>query len=145
MGNFNRDNRSSGRRDFGRRDFGRRSFGSQSGPREMFKAVCSSCGKDCEVPFQPTGSKPVFCSDCFEKNGRGNDSRRFSDRGSRNDFNPRYETRPPVNEQFGAINRKLDQILEMLNSSSLKEVKKATVVAKKKSKSPKDISPDTAN
>jgi CxxC-x17-CxxC domain-containing protein len=40
---------------------GRRS----SGPREMFSATCSSCGRTCEVPFQPTGSKPVYCSDCF--------------------------------------------------------------------------------
>jgi CxxC-x17-CxxC domain-containing protein len=33
--------------------------------REMFSAVCSSCGKDTQVPFQPRGDKPVFCSDCF--------------------------------------------------------------------------------
>jgi len=42
---------------------GRRSFG---GPREMFDAVCASCGKACQVPFQPTGEKPVYCSDCFQ-------------------------------------------------------------------------------
>ena len=34
--------------------------------RQMFPAVCSSCGKDTEVPFQPRGDKPVYCSDCFE-------------------------------------------------------------------------------
>jgi len=33
--------------------------------REMFPAVCSSCGKDTQVPFQPRGDKPVYCSDCF--------------------------------------------------------------------------------
>jgi len=37
-----------------------------SGPREMFDAVCASCGKTCQVPFQPTGEKPVYCSDCFQ-------------------------------------------------------------------------------
>lgn len=37
------------------------------GPREMHKAVCSECGKDCEVPFKPTEGKPVFCRDCFIK------------------------------------------------------------------------------
>lgn len=42
---------------------GRRGLG---GPREMFAAVCASCGKDCQVPFQPTGEKPVYCSDCFQ-------------------------------------------------------------------------------
>jgi CxxC-x17-CxxC domain-containing protein len=35
------------------------------GAREMFEATCSSCGRVARVPFQPTGSKPVYCSDCF--------------------------------------------------------------------------------
>ena len=35
------------------------------GPREMFSATCSSCGKDAQVPFRPTSGKPVYCSDCF--------------------------------------------------------------------------------
>jgi CxxC-x17-CxxC domain-containing protein len=34
--------------------------------REMFPAVCSACGKETRVPFQPRGDKPVYCSDCFE-------------------------------------------------------------------------------
>ncbi len=42
-----------------RRDFG--------GPREMHKAVCSECKKECEVPFKPTEGKPVFCRECFAK------------------------------------------------------------------------------
>jgi CxxC-x17-CxxC domain-containing protein len=33
--------------------------------REMFPAVCSSCGKDTQVPFQPRNDRPVYCSDCF--------------------------------------------------------------------------------
>jgi CxxC-x17-CxxC domain-containing protein len=41
--------------------FGNRS----SGPREMFSATCSSCGKEARVPFRPTNGKPVYCSDCF--------------------------------------------------------------------------------
>jgi CxxC-x17-CxxC domain-containing protein len=40
--------------------------GGQRQRREMFPAVCSSCGKDTQVPFQPRGDKPVYCSDCFE-------------------------------------------------------------------------------
>lgn len=35
-------------------------------PREMFEAVCANCGKTATVPFRPSGSKPVYCSDCFE-------------------------------------------------------------------------------
>ncbi len=33
--------------------------------RQMYPAVCSNCGKDTMVPFQPRGDKPVYCSDCF--------------------------------------------------------------------------------
>src|SRR3954469_6893300 len=35
--------------------------------REMFSGVCSSCGNEARVPFQPPGDKPVYCSDCFSK------------------------------------------------------------------------------
>ena len=34
------------------------------GPREMFAATCSNCGKEAMVPFRPTSGKPVYCSDC---------------------------------------------------------------------------------
>ena len=41
-------------------------YGSRDrGPREMFTATCSNCGKDAQVPFRPTSGKPVYCSDCF--------------------------------------------------------------------------------
>ncbi len=39
--------------------------------REMFPAVCSQCGKDTQVPFQPRTDRPVYCSDCFSAQ-RGN-------------------------------------------------------------------------
>jgi CxxC-x17-CxxC domain-containing protein len=35
-------------------------------PRQMFDATCANCGKAAQVPFQPTGSRPVYCSDCFQ-------------------------------------------------------------------------------
>ena len=35
------------------------------GQREMFTATCDSCGGQARVPFRPTGSKPVYCSECF--------------------------------------------------------------------------------
>ena len=44
---------------------------SDRGPREMFSATCSSCGKEAQVPFRPTSGKPVYCSDCF-RSMRGN-------------------------------------------------------------------------
>lgn len=69
MKNFDRNNRSGGSkwnkggsgRDFGSRDRAPRS--------SMHQAICSECGKECEVPFRPTGDRPVFCSNCFEKRG----------------------------------------------------------------------------
>jgi len=35
--------------------------------RQMFSAVCAECGKDTQVPFEPRGDKPVYCSDCYRK------------------------------------------------------------------------------
>jgi CxxC-x17-CxxC domain-containing protein len=37
------------------------------GPREMHKAVCSECGQECEVPFEPKEGKPVYCRECYRK------------------------------------------------------------------------------
>ena len=53
----------SGGSSYGSRSGG--SYGAPRGPREMFPATCSSCGKETEVPFRPTSGKPVYCSDCF--------------------------------------------------------------------------------
>lgn len=39
--------------------------GYDRGPREMFTATCASCGREAQVPFRPSGAKPVYCSDCF--------------------------------------------------------------------------------
>ena len=34
-------------------------------PREMHDATCARCGNQTQVPFRPTGARPVYCSDCF--------------------------------------------------------------------------------
>ena len=41
--------------------------GYSSAPRQMFPVKCATCGKDTEVPFQPRGDRPVYCSDCYRK------------------------------------------------------------------------------
>lgn len=52
----------------GRGGFGGGSRGGfSSGPREMHKAKCADCGNECEVPFKPSGERPVYCRDCFQK------------------------------------------------------------------------------
>ncbi len=47
--------------------------GYDRGPREMHKAVCAECKKECEVPFKPSGDRPVYCRECFSK--RRNENR----------------------------------------------------------------------
>jgi CxxC-x17-CxxC domain-containing protein len=98
---------------FERRDSGRPSFGDKL----MFKAVCSKCHKECEVPFRPSGDKPVFCADCFgkERDGGGNAA------------NPdKYQ------KQFDMLNNKLDNILKILAPQTLivKTIKPESVVKK---------------
>ena len=36
-------------------------------PRQMFAATCAECGKETQVPFEPTNGRPVYCSDCYSK------------------------------------------------------------------------------
>jgi len=42
------------------------SYGSQR-PREMHAAVCATCGKNTQLPFEPRNGRPVYCSDCYSK------------------------------------------------------------------------------
>ncbi len=123
---FNRDSRSSGIRDFGRKRFG----GNFGADREMFKAICSKCGKECEVPFKPTGSKPVYCRDCF-RTMRGSETGSSYDRGSRRpsfDNANRGSSYPQYKEQFETLNAKLDKILKLLNPEKSIETLKVAIV-----------------
>jgi CxxC-x17-CxxC domain-containing protein len=40
-------------------------YGGARESRQMYSAVCSNCGREALVPFQPTSGKPVYCRDCF--------------------------------------------------------------------------------
>lgn len=141
-----RDNRGGGRgfgggggRDRGGSSFGR---GGDDRPREMFKTVCSNCGKDCEVPFRPTSGKPVYCSDCFEKMGGRNSDGPRPERPERNrsDFSNRPQApRVDNTKVFEDLNKKLDKIIELLTPKTVeapvaevvKEVKVKAVKVKK--------------
>jgi CxxC-x17-CxxC domain-containing protein len=48
--------------------------GGYGGERQMYPAVCAQCGKDTQVPFQPRGDKPVYCSDCYRQQQGGSSS-----------------------------------------------------------------------
>ena len=45
--------------------------GGDRGRREMHPAVCAGCGQDTQVPFVPSGARPVYCRDCFAKQPGG--------------------------------------------------------------------------
>ena len=131
MGNF-RDSRggfggrSGGSGGFGGRRDGGRSFGGRdrdSGrfgrgerrPLEMHEVICAKYGKETEVPFKPTGDKPVYCRDCFDKNG--GDRGRDSGRG----FNSGGAGAGMSAEQFTQINAKLDKIIAFLETIEIEE------------------------
>ncbi len=42
--------------------------------REMFDVMCAQCGKPTQVPFNPRGDRPVYCSDCYRSAGTGGSS-----------------------------------------------------------------------
>src|SRR3989338_9920596 len=90
-------------RSFGKRKrFGdRRSFGGDSErrkPLELHGAICANCGKHTQVPFKPSGNKPVYCRECFENPGK------MSNKGSSGG-----------SDKLDQINSKLDRILELLS------------------------------
>lgn len=154
MGNFNRDrgDRSNDRRgggSFGGRD-NNRSFnrGGNSGRPTMHKAICSECKAECEIPFRPTGDRPIFCSTCFEKQGGSRPNKFGSDRNR----GPRFDNRgagqsnedsKEILKGIKTLNYKLDELIKILAPKSKmveieprivsKTVKKSkTKVAKKK-------------
>jgi CxxC-x17-CxxC domain-containing protein len=35
--------------------------------RLMYQATCADCKKACEIPFKPSGDRPVYCQECFRR------------------------------------------------------------------------------
>jgi len=44
-----------------------RERGYGKGPQTMYKAKCSDCGEETEVPFKPDPDRPVYCRECYAK------------------------------------------------------------------------------
>lgn len=88
----------------------------RSEDRQMFDATCADCGNACKVPFQPSGDKPVFCSNCFggKKNAGGNTG--GNNNGGR--------------DEFKELSIKLDKIISLL-SPALPTEEKVTEKAEK--------------
>lgn len=83
-----------------------RSFGGDRGDRQMHSAICADCGAKCEVPFRPTGDKPVLCSNCFGKGGSDSRSERRGPVSGGNNSQ--------LEKQLLAMNKKLDEVLQVL-------------------------------
>lgn len=35
--------------------------------KPQFNVICSACGVETTVPFEPKNDRPVYCSDCYKK------------------------------------------------------------------------------
>ena len=44
----------------------------QGTERKMYKTTCSDCKQECEVPFEPTEGRPVYCKECYQKHKQNN-------------------------------------------------------------------------
>jgi CxxC-x17-CxxC domain-containing protein len=64
--------------------------------RSFTKAICADCNTECEVPFKPTGDRPVYCRECFAKHKDGGGGGSFK---ARFDHGPR-ERAPAQGRQF---------------------------------------------
>ncbi len=132
MGNFQGgSNRGGGYRGGGggNSNFQKKSWGDDRGGDRntpLFKAVCNECGKSCEVPFRPSGEKPVYCSACFSvKRGEGvqRSPSGYGDRSPRREYGERSEARSEYRKEgddegtkklLGDIGNKLDRILNAI-------------------------------
>lgn len=107
------------------RDRGDRgSFGASYEKPQLHRATCAGCGESCEVPFKPNGSKPVYCRDCFKK--EGGDS--FSDRSESRTYVKRSDSRPAapaVTMSTGHLEVRLDE-LEIKIDRIMRELEKLT-------------------
>lgn len=120
MRDFNQSNR--GGRHGGNRG-GSRFNDFRGGDRQMHHAVCASCGKDCQVPFRPTGDKPVYCNDCFANRDNGNNRQSFGhnsnphgERTFRGGGDYSRQSSPNCKRDFDVINHKLDILIQTVTA-----------------------------
>lgn len=121
-------------RSFQRNRGGRDDRRGDRGDRRMYNATCAECGSSCEVPFQPSFDKPVYCSECFQAKRRsedgdrgGRDDRRDSRRDDRGGRDERRSAPDNSGKHFEALNIKLDKIISLLSQNAEKTAKKEFV------------------
>ncbi len=89
---------------------GRKSFGDRDGKPEMHKVICSDCGKNCEVPFRPSGDRKVFCSECFGGKEEGGRSSFRGNFGGSRERRPSSDFKKDSSLDFSQIKEKLMEI-----------------------------------
>jgi CxxC-x17-CxxC domain-containing protein len=62
--------------------------------RVMHKAICAECRKECEVPFRPSGGRPVYCKECFSKRKASEPGVPGASGGADRSFRPNIHERP---------------------------------------------------
>jgi CxxC-x17-CxxC domain-containing protein len=97
---------------FMRRDSDRRDFNKQ-----MYPATCDQCHKQCEVPFRPTGEKPVYCRDCFSSK-RESLSHSFSQKGPSSSSN--FSRRDSAPASSSSSDRRIDDLKRQLDGMNSK-------------------------
>ena len=106
--------RSSGGSKFGGRSPRGSKFsgGSKFGGRgEKYDAVCSKCGEDCQVPFKPTNTKPIYCDNCYSQDGPSDKGFTESNKG----FTESNKGFTEINNRLEYLEKKIDKILELLD------------------------------
>lgn len=84
--------------------------------RVLYKAICADCRKECEVPFKPSGERPVYCKECFSK------------RKSIGPFKARSDNKPAVTVSAQAVHADIPETVEKKRPAA----KKKQVSKKKK-------------
>ena len=144
MDNFKRGGRSNFKGGFRGGDRGDRGDRDSRGPVTMHSAICSTCGKTCEVPFRPTGEKPVYCRDCFagraamggERSDRKDFRKENRDFASKNFASPTNGSNDEVKKQLETVNTKLERLIDIMQklSQTLAPVKVVKEIPKVESK-----------
>lgn len=112
-----------------------RGFG---GRKELYTAECANCHKSCEVPFRPSGDRPVYCRDCFgdkpdmprKEFGRPQGPRSFDRRPTPSFGKPEArDTRiDDIKRDVASLSAKLDAVIATLEGLSTTKAKKVQAV-----------------
>jgi len=85
-------------------------------PRPMYKIICADCRRSSEVPFKPSGNRPVYCKECFSKRRSANAYRPQPDNRAKEETKasalapaqpkPEKPTKQPVKKKKTAAKKK---------------------------------------